>query len=97
MTTLLPAKKLSRFIFAQNLPNDLLTYLPIDSIPIAYGGKLFVPNALDNTCVLAEPITRFDYQVNLGRNIILFDYRMLLKISTFVFFSFSVSTFVVIN
>uniref|UniRef100_A0A0R3RJG0 CRAL-TRIO domain-containing protein n=1 Tax=Elaeophora elaphi TaxID=1147741 RepID=A0A0R3RJG0_9BILA len=62
MATLLPSKILNRFTIAKNLPNDLLPYLAIDSIPAAYGGKLFVPNALDNTCVPAELITPLDYQ-----------------------------------
>ncbi|EFO22455.1 hypothetical protein LOAG_06031 [Loa loa] len=62
MTALLPPRTLSRFTIARNLPNDLLPYLSIDSIPVAYGGKLSVPNALDNTCVPAEPITPIDYQ-----------------------------------
>ncbi|VDM92854.1 unnamed protein product [Onchocerca ochengi] len=62
MAMLLPAKTLNRFIIAKNLPDDLLPYLAIESIPIAYGGKLSIPNTLDNTCVAADPITPFDYQ-----------------------------------
>ncbi|KAL3983246.1 CRAL/TRIO domain family protein [Acanthocheilonema viteae] len=62
MAALLPPKTLSRFIIAKNLPDDLLPYLAIDSIPVAYGGKLLVRNALDNTCVPSEPITPLDYQ-----------------------------------
>uniref|UniRef100_A0A915PQ80 CRAL-TRIO domain-containing protein n=1 Tax=Setaria digitata TaxID=48799 RepID=A0A915PQ80_9BILA len=62
MAMLLPAKVLNRFIIAKNLPSDLLPYLTIDSIPVAYGGKFSVPNASDNTCLAPEPITILDYQ-----------------------------------
>ncbi|KAM3725326.1 CRAL-TRIO domain-containing protein [Dirofilaria immitis] len=64
MEVLLPPKILNRFVIAKNLPNDLLPYLAIESIPIAYGGKLSIPNSLDNTCVAAESITPLDYQTN---------------------------------
>lgn len=63
MSILLPSKVLSRFTIATNLPRDLLPYLSIECIPIAYGGTYSVPDALDNTCVLAESITPLDYQV----------------------------------
>ncbi|VDM15870.1 unnamed protein product [Wuchereria bancrofti] len=61
IAALLPSK-LNRFIIVENLPNDLLPFLSIDSIPVAYGGKLFMPKAFDNTCMPAEPITPLDYQ-----------------------------------
>lgn len=62
VSILLPSKVLSRFTIATDLPRDLLPYLSIECIPVAYGGTYSVPDALDNTCVLAESITPLDYQ-----------------------------------
>uniref|UniRef100_A0A183D9U7 CRAL-TRIO domain-containing protein n=1 Tax=Gongylonema pulchrum TaxID=637853 RepID=A0A183D9U7_9BILA len=65
ISLLLPSKMLDRFTIARNLPDDLLPFLSVECIPVAYGGTYVVANdaALANTCIPAEPITPLDYQV----------------------------------
>ncbi|VDD91689.1 unnamed protein product [Enterobius vermicularis] len=62
VAVLLPAKVHNRFSFAKTFPDQLLPYLSLSAIPIAYGGKYQPKSDLPNGCNRASKILENDIQ-----------------------------------
>uniref|UniRef100_A0A7E4VVJ6 CRAL-TRIO domain-containing protein n=1 Tax=Panagrellus redivivus TaxID=6233 RepID=A0A7E4VVJ6_PANRE len=62
MSLLLPDRVLNRFSFINNAPQDMLSHLSLEAIPVAYGGKkTFSKDLLDNGCAETRIVVKDDY------------------------------------